>query len=45
VAWTRCKHLRKPKGAAPGSVIVTQEKVLRVRLEPDRLAALLSTES
>lgn len=45
VAWTRCKHLRKPKGAPPGSVIVTQEKVLRVRLEPDRLAALLSTES
>ena len=45
VAWTRCKYLRKPKGAAPGSVIVTQEKVLRVRLEADRLAALLRTES
>ena len=45
VAWTRCKYLRKPKGAAPGSVIVTQEKVLRVRLEADRLATLLRTES
>jgi predicted ribosome quality control (RQC) complex YloA/Tae2 family protein len=45
VAFTRCKHLRKPKGAAPGSVIVTQEKVMRVRREEERLAALLSTES
>jgi predicted ribosome quality control (RQC) complex YloA/Tae2 family protein len=45
VAWTRCKYLRKRKGAAPGSVIVTQEKVLRVRLEADRLAALLRTET
>jgi predicted ribosome quality control (RQC) complex YloA/Tae2 family protein len=45
VAFTRCKHLRKPKGAAPGSVIVTQEKVMRVRREEERLAALLRTES
>ena len=45
VAWTRCKHVRKTKGAHPGSVAVTQEKVLRVRLEPDRLAALLRTEA
>src|SRR5207237_10262485 len=45
VAWTRRKHVRKPKGAAPGSVFVTQEKVLRIRLEEDRLAALLRTEA
>ena len=45
VAWTHRKHVRKPKGAAPGSVVVTQEKVLRVRLEEDRLEALLSTEA
>ncbi|HZR10177.1 MAG TPA: NFACT RNA binding domain-containing protein [Myxococcales bacterium] len=45
VAWTRCKYLRKPKGAAPGSVIVSQEKVLWVRLEADRVKALLSTET
>jgi len=45
VAWTRRKHVRKPKGAAAGSVIVTQEKVLRVRLEEDRLTALLRTEA
>jgi predicted ribosome quality control (RQC) complex YloA/Tae2 family protein len=45
VAWTRCKHVRKPKGSAPGSVTVTQEKVLRVRLDEDRLASLLRTEA
>jgi predicted ribosome quality control (RQC) complex YloA/Tae2 family protein len=45
VAWTRCKHVRKPKGAAPGSVIVTQEKVLRVRADEGRLSALLRTEA
>lgn len=45
VAWTRCKHVRKPKGAAPGSVIVTQEKVLRVRADEERLSALLRTEA
>jgi predicted ribosome quality control (RQC) complex YloA/Tae2 family protein len=44
VAWTRCKYVRKPKGAAPGSVLVTQEKTLRVRLDAERLAALLRTE-
>ena len=45
VAWTRCKHVRKAKGAPAGTVIVTQEKALRVRLEAERLAALLSTET
>jgi predicted ribosome quality control (RQC) complex YloA/Tae2 family protein len=45
VAWTRCKYVRKPKGSAPGSVIVTQEKVLRVRLDEARLASLLGTEA
>jgi predicted ribosome quality control (RQC) complex YloA/Tae2 family protein len=37
--------VRKPKGAAPGSVIVTQEKVLRVRADEERLQALLRTEA
>ncbi|HET7788907.1 MAG TPA: NFACT RNA binding domain-containing protein [Myxococcales bacterium] len=45
VAWTRCKHVRKPKGAAPGSVIVTQEKVVRVRTDEERLQWLLRTEA
>jgi len=44
VSWTRRKHVRKPKGAAPGSVIATQERTLRVRLDGSRLLALLSTE-
>jgi len=45
VAWTRCKYVRKPKGARPGSVTVTREKVLRVRLEEERLLAILRTEA
>jgi predicted ribosome quality control (RQC) complex YloA/Tae2 family protein len=45
VSWTRCKHVRKPKGARAGSVAVTQEKVLRVRGDAQRLAALLRTEA
>ena len=44
VAWTRCKWVRKPKGAKPGAVLVTQEKVLRIRRDPTRLATLLATE-
>ena len=44
VSWTRCKHVRKPKGAAPGSVIAIQERTLRVRADPARLSALLSSE-
>ena len=44
VAWTRRKHVRKHKGAPAGSVIVTQEKTLRVRLDEARLAALLRSE-
>jgi predicted ribosome quality control (RQC) complex YloA/Tae2 family protein len=44
VAWTRCKYVRKPRGAAPGSVLVSQEKTLRVRLDEERLAQLLKSE-
>jgi len=44
ISWTRRKHVRKPKGAAAGSVIATQERTLRVRLDGVRLAALLSSE-
>lgn len=45
VAWTRCKYVRKPRGAAPGSVTISQEKTLRVRLDADRLALLLRSEN
>lgn len=44
VAWTRVKHVRKPRGAKPGAVTISQEKTLRVRLEEERLAALLRSE-
>lgn len=44
VAWTRRKHVRKPKGSAPGSVVATQERTLHVRLDAARLAVLLSSE-
>lgn len=44
VSWTRCKHVRRPKGAAPGSVFISQEKTLRARLDAERLAALLRSE-
>ncbi len=32
VAYTQVKYLRKPRGAAPGLVILTRERVLQVRL-------------
>jgi predicted ribosome quality control (RQC) complex YloA/Tae2 family protein len=40
VIYTRRKWVRKSKGAALGSVIVTQEKTLFIRLEKPRLDAL-----
>lgn len=39
------RHLRKPKGAAVGAVLVDREKVISVRLEPERLARLLATDA
>jgi predicted ribosome quality control (RQC) complex YloA/Tae2 family protein len=41
VTYTPRKHVSKPKGAKPGLVTVRQEKVLRLRREPERLARLL----
>jgi len=43
VTYTPRRHVSKPKGAKPGLVTVRQEKVLRVRREPDRIARLLMT--
>ncbi len=37
------RHVRKRRGAAPGAVELTDEKVLLVRIEADRLARLLAT--
>ncbi len=44
VGYALRKHLRKPKGAAPGAVLVSNQKTLRVRMEPLRLRRLLGRE-
>lgn len=44
VAYTRAKYVRKPKGAAPGAVTFSQERVLALRIQPARIGRLLSEE-
>jgi predicted ribosome quality control (RQC) complex YloA/Tae2 family protein len=44
VAWTRAKHVRKPRGAALGAVSYSQEKVLLLRVEPARVERLVAAE-
>jgi predicted ribosome quality control (RQC) complex YloA/Tae2 family protein len=44
VAWTRAKHVRKPRGSAPGAVGYSQERTLALRIEPARLERLLASE-
>jgi hypothetical protein len=44
VAWTWRKHVRKPKGAAPGAVTFTQDRTIRVRPDEAVLRALLASE-
>jgi predicted ribosome quality control (RQC) complex YloA/Tae2 family protein len=44
IQHTEKRYLRKPKGAAPGAVLVDREKVLVLRLEPDRITRLLASE-
>jgi predicted ribosome quality control (RQC) complex YloA/Tae2 family protein len=38
------RHVRKPKGFAPGAVRVDRERVLLLRVEPERLKRLLASE-
>jgi predicted ribosome quality control (RQC) complex YloA/Tae2 family protein len=45
VAYTRAKYVRKPKGAAPGAVVYSQEKVLLLRVEARRIERLLGEEA
>ncbi len=40
VDWTRRKHVRKPRGARPGSVVIREERTLMVRPSADRERAL-----
>jgi predicted ribosome quality control (RQC) complex YloA/Tae2 family protein len=44
VAYTRAKCVRKPKGAAPGVVTYSQEKVIALRVESARIDRLLRSE-
>ncbi len=44
IAATRAKYVRKPKGAAPGAVTYSQEKVTLLRAEPARIERLLAGE-
>jgi len=37
------RYLRKPRGSPPGLVVVDREKVLPLRVDAERLAALLAT--
>ncbi len=42
VVWTRAKWVRKPRGAAPGAVAISQERALFLRIEPARIERLLA---
>lgn len=44
VQYAERRHVRKPKGSPPGFVLVDREKVLVLRVEPERLRALLDRE-
>lgn len=44
VQYTPRRYLRKPKGAAPGFVVVDREKVIVLRVDRDKTAALLAAE-
>ena len=41
ITYTRSRCVRKPKGAAAGLVTLLREKVMRLVVEPARLARLL----
>jgi predicted ribosome quality control (RQC) complex YloA/Tae2 family protein len=45
IMWTRKKNVRKPKGAAPGAVTVSDSKTISVREDPKRLRRIYDTES
>jgi predicted ribosome quality control (RQC) complex YloA/Tae2 family protein len=44
VQYAARRHLRKPRGSAPGFVIVDREKVIAVRIDPAVMRALLESE-
>jgi predicted ribosome quality control (RQC) complex YloA/Tae2 family protein len=44
VVYTRVKHVKKVKGAAPGAVTFSQEKGIALRVEPARVERLVQGE-
>ena len=44
VTYTSRKYLKKPRGSAPGLVVVEREKVIALRVDPARRKALLERE-
>jgi len=44
VQHTPRRYLRKPRGSAPGLVVVDREKVTVLRVEPERITRLLAAE-
>ncbi|MEO6576518.1 MAG: NFACT RNA binding domain-containing protein [Polyangiaceae bacterium] len=44
VTYVARRYVRKPRRSPPGLVVVEREKVMTLRMEPGRLAALLATE-
>jgi hypothetical protein len=44
VQHTPRRYLRKPRGAAPGVVVVDREKVTVLRVDPERVTRLLAAE-
>mgnify|MGYP001301198685 CR=1 FL=1 len=45
VAHTQARHVRKPKGSAPGAVLYVQEKVVPYRHDPARIERLLAQQA
>lgn len=44
VQWTPRRYVRKPKGSAPGAVVIDREKVIVLRVEPQRVERLIATK-
>ncbi len=44
IQYVERRHVRKPKGSAPGLVLPAREKVLALRIDPERLRRLLERE-
>jgi predicted ribosome quality control (RQC) complex YloA/Tae2 family protein len=44
VTYVPRRYVRKPRRSPPGAVVTMREKVIALRVEPDRLAALLARE-